>query len=665
MSAAKVRVDQMLYSSSLKLGTDFYAAGLNKEVEIAVGASDYSGINKKFISDAGLYDPGAAIEEFAKNALEKRMVKDGTIGLLEKQTNVDAHEPFIYNMLISWMDAEMYKLNNAKDKKFVLRSFAYKDTHSIWQKDGADDYIDVERILGPPRDAGVYEDVWWQRRDKNNYWDRPFVLRYNTSGAGQEEFYLAHVVGRRQATHANYSFDIEGIDTRLLLIDAVTWKYGIPATVDNVQWDNPDLLWTYITDYVSVNRLQQQFAACLELMASLAFQPGWSSLEGCYWSHAVKKVVISRFCPTRARIKSNLEGEPYVPSSLPHEMIMDYCKHPTSYMMMGAVMNYAEWLGVYAMVRAEAKAIMTTKNCYVSTTENLQVLRTPVGKAAAASIVFGQEVTSVMNESAAVYIDPSPMYYADIIQPTKILEPLKHDIGDVAKDVFAPVSGALLLGMVSEQMDELSHLTPVQNLKITQDPDLYDDRQVMRVSNMYRLFGHDVVLSRFDNGEMIKPWANSRECVLEVASTVFLKYKGKYYRMEEAEPRPGRSDNAPHLHALCVAKDPTLLIMKPAFRVTEWQKKEQPVIASLERPEKRAELKFMVRSTYSYEPQVFMARQVAEKQESFVQAEATVAPVAPAADTSRMHASDVPPEAMSAPAANLNIPGATLEQDEL
>jgi hypothetical protein len=63
------------YQTNLELSTDFSVAGFIYDVKENDMQTDFSGYNKKYITDLGVYDPVAAFEDFGKHFDSRRMTK--------------------------------------------------------------------------------------------------------------------------------------------------------------------------------------------------------------------------------------------------------------------------------------------------------------------------------------------------------------------------------------------------------------------------------------------------------------------------------------------------------------------------------------------------------------------------------------------------------------
>jgi len=247
---AKLVVGEDHYKADVKLRTDFQAAMLSKTSVTRKGHSDYSGMNRQYISEQGIFDPGMALSEFARSGLEKRVVRETTLSILTKQTQADSHEAFIYNMLITWVKAYLYNLSGDTDGILRIKRMPYTDSHiKIPIKGDIEEHMD-EYELGPPIEFDDEFEINWDLRNATNYWNRPYVLHYNGTTREQENFYLLHVLGRNINTSLHCDVGIPGLDTSLLLLDPINGRESVPGIPTISNWTQHVKFWSWIMDYV-------------------------------------------------------------------------------------------------------------------------------------------------------------------------------------------------------------------------------------------------------------------------------------------------------------------------------------------------------------------------------------------------------------------------------
>jgi hypothetical protein len=243
------------FNADLELRSDFQVAGKNKKAKNNLSYTNYTGYNKKFIDDNGEYDPFLATTEFAKLATDKRLFKDDTHAIIRSQAQADSHESFIYNMLISWGKALLYRMNKGQDDTFRVATYPYSDSHVDIALDASFTKHEYEITLGLPVNEALIDNHVWEYRRPTEYFKRPYVLYYNKQGLGQESFYLAHTLGRTNTSALNFDVDIVGIQTQSLTLEPIGGSEFLEIAIDDIPWDNPEMLWMYITEYVTMNRV--------------------------------------------------------------------------------------------------------------------------------------------------------------------------------------------------------------------------------------------------------------------------------------------------------------------------------------------------------------------------------------------------------------------------
>jgi len=385
------------YRADLSLSTDFQYAGREKQTYVNDGYTDYSGFNKKYISEDGVFDPMAALSEFSRVHAEKRIVKEDTFAVLGRQIQTDSHEAFILNMLITWLKARLYKDNQCTDEILKVKTQPYRDAHVVVALDQAAEEHEHEIELGFPVDPEELVGAMWVLRARDNYWARPFVSHYSAGAPSQAQFYLSHVMGRKVTTALNFDVELPGLDTRELLLDEVNGSNELPADFSEIPWTQPDIIWSWVMDYIKLNRLEQAFAAALETLGALSAQPMPSSMEATQWQKCKLTVVVAAFSPTRARIRSVLEGDPYKPFAAAEEFLIHEVSTMNHFLTACAITNYYMWYGLYTLLHNEARQRSDWRTVFTSVADELHVLYTPVMRAACISVITGREYSSCMS----------------------------------------------------------------------------------------------------------------------------------------------------------------------------------------------------------------------------------------------------------------------------
>jgi hypothetical protein len=602
---ATVKAVGNTYTSNLQLSTDFQVTGLPVVVNHYDGEGDYIGYNRRYISDGGMYDVAAALEEFSKVSYGRRLAKAEIETFLANQVGVDSHESFIYNMLVTWYKAKLYKDTRGTDGILKVKQSPYKDSHVVIGYHNQTSEITHEIELGLPNPDAV-EDIDLQFRKDANFWDRPFVLRYNGQARGQTEFYLFHVLGRTKESALNVDINIEPLDTSELLMDPVSAQEHTAIQVDNVPWTKPEILWMWITDYVRLNRVEHAFAAALELLGALSAQPMPSYQESNHWQYMLHKVTLAKFSPTRARIRSNLDGEPYVQDTQALEFMEKEAPHPKNFLLISAIVNYYSWVGLHALVDNYSRGLTDWSNVFQCTDEELSLLTTPMARAACVSAVTGKEFVTCANKAAHLVYDIYPMAEHLRVTFDEVLEDGYHSFVDL-EGPHPYVSGSLVLGTVSGDMATTSHLKALQKFSV----DKYGTTSVegaLTAMTAYRLFGHQLQVVHERSGEQYPVYANSRECV--VAPTSLLDRTRDYdmLALTDATVRVGRNDNLPHPTTLRGHSDITLTISQPVLQAVSWQRRQQPLSVAMHLPGRRRSVTFKIRAGTAFQQVVMRAK---------------------------------------------------------
>jgi len=595
------------FHADLSLASDFTVAGRNKKVSIQGSYTSYAGYNGKYISEQGVYDPLAALAEFSKSDVEKRMVKEETFAQMCTMTHSDSHEAFIYNMLITWLRAQLNKYNDTEDYNLQVKVSPYRDSHATVPLNGSVDDHTYNIQLGPPVSVDAIQGVDWTLRTKENYFSRPYVLHYNGSNKAAEAFYLIHTQGRTKTSALNFDVPLPPLDARQLLLDPVNRHASVDMALDEVDWDTPETMWDWIMDYVRLNRLEQAFASVFETLGAMAFQPNYSSQEANLWQHAKMVLVLGEFSPTRARVRTNLEGVPFVPHAPTQQFMLSESHMPKQYMMASAMANYYMWLGLYAVLHDHARSRSEWRSVYSSMADGLEILYSPLMRAAMIATVTGHEYASCVTEGAGMYVDISPL--TNIKRIGGIVPGADNGRTEIPINYIpAPVSGALVLGAVNGDYDAVAHLTAHQTFTGHGLNYAYELRDALVLSNTMRLYGHHTEYKNHTTGEIIKPWAPVRDCVIEPSSLWFDPDSPAVIAPSYSYIREGRSHTLPNIHHLTARETSfSLLIARPVITSCDWQKRwvpSRPYVQVRTRPK---EIKFKVTAPMVHRPVAYRA----------------------------------------------------------
>jgi hypothetical protein len=623
-TSATATVDGASYHSDLKLSTQFTFTGREKRVDTARSWTNWDGYNETYMDVNGVYDPGLALTEFARHSKERRVVKEDTYSILTRQVQEDSHEAFIYNMLISWLKAQLKQFNADTEEVLKVVTVPYDDSHVTIDIGNGFSKVTHEIELGLPVDQNDIAKANWYIREvapgtraTENYWKREFVLHYDGSSPQKTAFYLAHVLGRTKVSQLNFDVPIAPLDTDLLALDPIGGEDL--ATDFDIPWDKPELFWSWIIDYVRLNRLESAFAATLELLGSVAVQPAWSTQEACLWARSQLVIVLPTFSPTRARIRTNLEGSPYRTSAGSTEFTMTEARSPKTFLLTSALSNYYQYLGLYAVLFNEARSMTDWHQVYTSQAGILRELVSCEAKAACISVATGMEYATCMHEGCGMYIDISPM---SVTKANLAYKPKGgYDyIGYEGKWLPAPVTGSLVLGTCSGEMEALAHLQGHIQVKFQGAiGQMYDTDVTYKTATIYRLFGHDVEFERYPTNDTVAAVVPSKECVPDVGSIMFDPSDPVTLKIGRNVSRDhGHSYVLPNLFTLAHGeKTLTCTIQTPMIEVYDDEERKVRCAPTVLLTKVKRPINYKIKSAYVAKPSVFLATRLTKMPTQF------------------------------------------------
>jgi hypothetical protein len=588
-SAATVTSGNAVNLIDFRLKTNFQVIGRAKRVLLDDTFTDYSGYNKKFISDNGVFMPEAALSEFAKTDFGKRVITKDIEAKINSLPSRDCHVAFLYNMLISWARAVLYgyQKEEALDEStglhlLKIKYSGYQDSHVVLDGIIPDEQVHIIELDDPVEQrAGLL-----RIRNADNYFDYPYVFHYDASTVAKESFYLVHASGRTKTSALNFDVPIPLFDLQHMLLDRVnshTPSIIFDTTV--IPYHKADLLWDWIIDYVRLNRVEQQFAAAFETLVASGFQPDPSTQEASSWLNARLNIVLSSFSPTRARIRATLSDEAYYEAPDSKNYVIDASIHSTSRFIHGAIHNYLMWYGLYALVHDEARSRSNWRSVFESTANNLSELYTPEMRAFCISNITGHEIPTYMTGGCGMYIDLSNMYTVTAI-PVKIDKEGKDRKFIPIDAVYAPVSGSLLLGTYSGDFEVIQHLKSIFSFEGCGISTVYEDVELLKLTTIYRLCGHDITLREARTNKRNTPYANVHECIPEPASVFFDSKSIEVWHPEHNDPREGRTHAMPQLKYILDHNSISIVIQKPNIEPIVYRSATRPLDVSYQ-PKRR------------------------------------------------------------------------------
>ncbi|AFH09413.1 capsid protein [Xanthophyllomyces dendrorhous virus L1B] len=636
------------YASNLELATHFQVAKAKFDVIKPVARSNFYGYNKKFIDESGVYDPLRAIDEYSRTVPGMRLGRDDLRALSLTDNKTDSQEAYIYNMLVSWLKARLYVDMKGSDNKFTVKYSSFKDTHVGYDINDSYGIESVEVNLGPPNPTGEAA-ISLEFRDTNNFWSKPYVLKYSNNSMEQGSFYLAHVLGSNGTSGLSADIQIDALDFNELLLDPVgsfpTGAFNIFADF----WAKPNVIWLWIMDYVRLNRVEQEFASAFELLGALATQPLPSYHESILWSKSRTVVNMSKFSPTRARVPANLTGEPNVHDLNAQQFTFDEEKSPAGFITASAVLNYAFWIGIYGMVSNFAEDCSDWTDAFISSDAELGILSTVEARPAMISLVTGKETNSCFSNNCFLTYDLSGMYGVKQLIVDEKIDP-NHPGVILFDTVPAFVSGSLLMGAVATDYPVLKHLEPHQHIKVERDG-LLGAREAAMLANSYRLFGNDVIIEHFRSAEVYPTYANSEECVIATYELFGRTRTFDIMRVSSSYKRTGRTYEIPDATHVRTYGECKLTMDMPVLAVCGWKQRKTVHRPKMMLDSRRVATKFMVGATSGFEKTrfaVYNRRNVMAQ--GFHEAKAEMAPALPLVRGSAVSTAPIEPVQEQEPA---------------
>jgi len=454
------------YDVNSELATNFNVCGRKPEVTFNVGEADFTGLNRKYFDDTNTYSPLSAINEFTKYVPGVRLTKMEVDAFAKSQVYDDTQESYLFNMLISWFKAMLYEDTSSTDSILKVKQSGYSDSHVLGAFGGVSGEVTHEIPMGPP----VYEmpEVMMIQRGKDNYWDRPQVLRFDNKSSAQYTFYLIHCFGRDGNSSLNVDVHIPSIDFDQILFEPASGAMRSITNPESLPWTKASTLFGWIKDYVVLNRLEKAFSAAFEMLTAIAYAPAPSYQESLAWNNCVLQLSMSKFSPCRAKIPSNLEGEPMVHDMDAHDFVVSETQSPRKAIFYGALMSYLSFMGLHAVLSNYADRHSDWSVAYLHTHDELEVLHDRAARAALASVIIGKEITTFMNPNMYLQYDVTPMHMVKAVAFDAVIEP-GYPLSAIINGVVPYVSGSLFLGACGADVAALSHLEA--NISVT--PDAY------------------------------------------------------------------------------------------------------------------------------------------------------------------------------------------------
>jgi hypothetical protein len=363
--------------------------------------------------------------------------------------------------------------------------------------------------------------------------------------------------------------------------------------------------------------VEHAFAAALETLGALASQPMPAYQESTVWQHMKTTLVLAKFEPTRARIRTNLEGEPYAVNMNATEMMLHETVHPANFLLSSAILNYYFYVGLYAAVDNYSRALGDWTNAFRTTADELAPLATEYARAAFISLATGKEVQTCMSPACHTVYELDEMAAHTTIDPTVVYEP-GYPTTLVLTGVHPYVSGAMVLGTLSPPTCATKHLEATYEFEI----DEYGTTTpagLLLAASTYRLFGHSVDAVCERTNKPIVTHATDRECVINPAPILNETRITDSVSLESSKPRASKYNTLPEAHVMRNLNKVTVTIMKPYLEPVEWQQRTRPLTTTLVLPTRRNALQFKVLARHGIRPMTMRVKKIETRDEPVFQ----------------------------------------------
>nr|QIP68062.1 coat protein [Erysiphales associated totivirus 10] len=612
------------YESQLEMSTDFVTVGLEPtHYEINV-TGDVSGYNKRVLDSHGFVDLDAVITECTRSAMSTKLLPAKIHNVNATVTDCDSQEAFLYNMLVSWFKAY---LSQGRDEGFKISAKAFRDNHLVLPMANGCGDATYEIKLGVPAPTRSNR-TYFTQRDETNFWERPYVVKFNARTPEQQAFYLAHVLGRESDHVLNVEFDIETIPVANTLFESIGEDLPEDVEFGQVPWNNPGLLHMWIRDYVVLNRCYVAYAAALDLLGSLAYHPMPSFHESMWWNNLDFCVRLAPFTPTRARIPNFADGEMAMEDVSIYEFFKTEAADLETFLLNSAVVNYAVWLGLYAVLENSSNGIDDWNCALRATDESTSLMQGADTRAQLSSIVFDREVISLASRNC--YLDFDTEVMSD---ENRCFSALKSLDGSTPceMEVTRPVpyvSGALLMGTINLEMECFRHLRAQQQIKTTRSG-LYSRDHLLQIANVYRLFGHEIRALTAVGRRPLTLWANRRELVLPYFDLASKLDDDDKLLLKHSVRRPGRADPILNAHFLQGEELLSVSISRPVLKITDYGTRHERASVLTRRQERVVKFNPKVRNVNSSTKRVIRGK----SRKSYPEQDFREAPLDPRAAT--------------------------------
>jgi hypothetical protein len=302
------------------------------------------------------------------------------------------------------------------------------------------------------------------------------------------------------------------------------------------------------------------------------------------------------------------------------------------------------WLGIYALLENEARTITDWHYALLCHSDGTEILQSAYAKAAAVSAVTGREYATLMYDSCYARVDFSTMLHIDDID---VSVPVDNSVSGKIHLTYLPsiVSGGLVNGTVVDTYDVLSHLSGLQVIHprgIYTPQDSF--RSALRLTNLYREFGHDIVWERSMQRGELRPYGAVYTSVIDPYSMGFESDKDYAVELGYNTRREGRSNSLPMIDTLFEYETVTVAKLKPTLTIVEWKTASQPIRPAKYTRRLPVKNEFKIRTGGTSNRVLLRSMKALPKQAGFQGERNVIAPLLP---TTKVEGEEIPADTIS------------------
>ncbi|UHM27576.1 MAG: hypothetical protein SOMTV1_gp1 [Sanya ochthera mantis totivirus 1] len=560
----------MMSSTVLRPTCTFTMTGHRKEVQFSSqGHGHFYGFNRKLIDADGNLLAHEAIKQQAGQYWDRYMVGRDLGEDIRSYFSRDSHTQHIYAMLTTWLYSYVYEcshkgsfcVTDANSDEAIMTVpmlvQGYESSHHIVSamNGSAASYMLEAKVKLPfnhPDNNFNFVD-----RSKDNFMKNNYVIALPDMDELGMAFILGHVGGREGNDVVNFDIPLPPVQLGYIAVDTKSPHLDrICSLINSTRiFSNSDKLMGWIVRYVEHNRLHWDFTVAIEMLTRLALQPVAHSMESMWWQQGLKTVVsMPVYCPTRALLRPNLEGEPYFVHSDLRTVMFETQNSIADILTCSAISNYAVKYGMYALLDDETQSVRDWRQVMTGGEVVSTVLDNYLAYINVLNNITSYNVETAFDGELGMSYDLSEMTSFQVTQ-VKHLEGREAGNWGVFKidRLVAPVSGCLLDGVVSARFRVTKHLASTMIIEgLDNNTTNYVTREdALGRAQAFRYLNCDTSWSLPYSDETYLMWASVHDWMVEPSSVI--NYKDD--RMVELRAPITRNSCAKH----CGVPAPDLL----------------------------------------------------------------------------------------------------------